>query len=62
MASGNCALGMRVYAAAELYKTVGKADYKAYVDRWAPDVEATADNGMHPLKGTRRSIRSITRH
>jgi endoglucanase len=44
----------RIYAAAELYKTFGKDDYKAYVDRWAPDVEATADNGMHPLKGYKK--------
>ena len=44
----------RVYAAAELFKTFGEDEFKAYVDRWAPDVEATADNGMHPLKGYKK--------
>jgi hypothetical protein len=41
----------RVYAAAELYKTLGEPRYQAYVDLWATDVDATADNGQHPLKG-----------
>jgi endoglucanase len=41
----------RVYAAAELYKTLGEKRYQAYVDRWAADVDATADNGQHPFKG-----------
>jgi len=40
----------RVYAAAELFKTFGAPGYKAYVDRWAPDIAATAENGMHPFK------------
>jgi endoglucanase len=41
----------RVYAAAELFKTVRDVRFKAYVDRWATDVAATADNGLHPFKG-----------
>ena len=45
---------LRVYAAAELYKTFGKDEYKAYVDRWAQDVEATSDNGLHPFKGYKK--------
>ncbi len=40
----------RVFAAAELFKTFAAPEFKAYVDRWAPDITATADNGMHPLK------------
>ncbi len=40
----------RVYAAAELFKTFGEPGFKAYVDRWAPDIAATAENGMHPFK------------
>jgi hypothetical protein len=41
----------RVYAAAELFKTTGDPRYQAYVDRWATDIDATADSGLHPLKG-----------
>ncbi len=41
----------RVYAAAELFKTVGEHSFKAYVDRWATDVAATAENGLHPFGG-----------
>ena len=40
----------RVFAAAELFKTIGEPAFKAYVDRWAPDIAATAENGMHPFK------------
>ena len=40
----------RVYAAAELFKTTGDQGFKAYVDRWAPDIAATGENGMHPFK------------
>ena len=40
----------RVYAAAELFKTVAAPGFKAYVDRWALDIAATADNGIHPFK------------
>jgi hypothetical protein len=43
----------RVYAAAELFKTLGKPEFKAFVDRWAPDVAATAENGLHPFQGYR---------
>lgn len=39
----------RVYAAAELFKTLGEPSFKAYVDRWATDVPATAENGLHPF-------------
>jgi endoglucanase len=39
----------RVYAAAELFKTTGDPTFKAYVDRRAPDVAATSDNGLHPF-------------
>ena len=42
--------GRRVYAAAELFKTLGEPAFKDYVDRWALDIGATAENGMHPLK------------
>jgi endoglucanase len=41
----------RIYAAAELYKTAGEDEFKAYVDRWAPDVVATSESGLHPFKG-----------
>ena len=41
----------RVYAAAELFKTLGKGEFKSYVDRWAPDVAATSDHGLHPFQG-----------
>jgi hypothetical protein len=44
----------RVYAAAELFKTLGERRFKAFVDRWAPDVAATAENGMHPFQGGRQ--------
>jgi hypothetical protein len=40
----------RIYAAAELFKTLGEPAFKAYVDRWATDVAATSENGMHPLQ------------
>ncbi len=40
----------RVYAAAELFKTVAAPAFKSYVDRWALDIAATADNGQHPFK------------
>jgi hypothetical protein len=40
----------RVFAAAELFKTFAEPGFKAYVDRWATDIAATSDNGMHPLK------------
>jgi endoglucanase len=40
----------RVYAAAELFKTFREPAFQAYVDRWAPDVAATAENGLHPLR------------
>jgi hypothetical protein len=41
----------RVYAAAELFKTTGEPAFRAYVDRWAPDVAATAEkSGLHPLR------------
>jgi hypothetical protein len=39
----------RVYAAAQLFKTTGTPAFKAYVDRWAPNVAATAENGLHPF-------------
>jgi hypothetical protein len=39
----------RVYAAAELFKSLGEPGFKAYVDRWATDVAATSENGLHPL-------------
>ena len=44
----------RVYAAAELFKTFGAPGFKAYVDRWAPDIAATAENGMHPFKDSKQ--------
>lgn len=40
----------RVFVAAELYKTLGEPEFKAYVDRWAPDMAATSEHGLHPLK------------
>src|SRR5271165_5648842 len=40
----------RVFAAAELFKTCGAPEFKAYVGRWALDIPATAENGMHPFK------------
>jgi hypothetical protein len=40
----------RVYAAAELFKTLREPAFKNYVDRWATDIAATSENGMHPLK------------
>ena len=36
---------------AELFKTLGEPVFKAYVDRWAPDVAATSENGLHPFQG-----------
>jgi endoglucanase len=39
----------RVYAAAELFKTLGEPVFKAYVDRWATDVAATGESGLHPF-------------
>jgi hypothetical protein len=39
----------RVYAAAELFRTTGEPAFRDFVDRWATDLEATSDNGMHPL-------------
>jgi hypothetical protein len=41
----------RVYAAAELFKSSGEPPFKAYVDRWAPDIAATSENGLHPFQG-----------
>jgi hypothetical protein len=41
----------RVYAAAELFKTLRDHKYQAFLDRWATDVAATVDNGLHPFKG-----------
>jgi hypothetical protein len=41
----------RVHAAAQLFKALGEPAFKAYVDRWAPDVAATAENGLHPFAG-----------
>jgi hypothetical protein len=41
----------RVYAAAQLFKSLGEPAFKVYVDRWAPDVAATAENGLHPFSG-----------
>ena len=41
----------RVYAAAEMFKTLGDPAYKAFVDRWAPDIPATSENGLHPFQG-----------
>jgi hypothetical protein len=41
----------RVYAAAELFKSLGEPAFKSYVDRWATDVAATADNGLQPFDG-----------
>jgi hypothetical protein len=43
----------RVFAAAELFKTLGEPSFKTYVDRWAPDVAATNENGLHPFAGGR---------
>jgi hypothetical protein len=43
----------RVYAAAELFKTCGEAPFRQYVDRWAPDIAATAENGLHPFQGAK---------
>lgn len=40
----------RVFAAAELFKTLGEKRHKEYVDRYAPDIATTADNGLHPFK------------
>ena len=48
--NGNADRGSRVYAAAELFTTFGAPAFKAYVDRWAPDITTTADNGVHPFK------------
>jgi hypothetical protein len=44
----------RVYAAAELFKLSGEPKFKAYVDRWATDISATAENGLHPFQGSRQ--------
>jgi hypothetical protein len=44
----------RVYAAAELFKTLGEPAFKDYVDRSATDIAATAENGLHPLSGSRQ--------
>jgi hypothetical protein len=44
----------RIYAAAELFKTFGDAEFKADVDRWAPDVPATSESGLHPFQGARQ--------
>jgi hypothetical protein len=44
----------RVHAAAQLFKTFGEPVFQAYVDRWAPDVAATAENGLHPFQGGRQ--------
>ena len=51
---------LRVYAAAELFKTTGDQGFKAYVDRWSPDIAATAENGMHPSRTESRLTHSIT--
>lgn len=40
----------RIHAAAQLFKTTREPAFRAYVDRWAPDIAATADNGLHPLR------------
>jgi hypothetical protein len=44
----------RVLAAAQLFKTVGEAPFKNYVDRFALDVAATQENGLHPLGGNQQ--------
>jgi hypothetical protein len=44
----------RVFAAAELFKMLGEPGFKAYVDRWATDLSASAENGKHPLKDGKR--------
>lgn len=40
----------RVYAAAELFATTGERRFADYVERWAPDIEATQERDIHPLK------------
>ncbi len=40
----------RIYAAAELFRTTGEKAFSDYVARWAPDIAATNENGMHPFK------------
>jgi hypothetical protein len=44
----------RVYAAAELFKTFGEPAFKSYVDRWAPDIAVTSENGLHPFQGSKQ--------
>jgi len=44
----------RVYAAAQLFKTLGEPAFKTYIDRWAPDIAATSENGLHPFQGSRQ--------
>jgi len=40
----------RIYAAAELFKTTGDPKFGAYVEKWATDIDATNENGLHPFK------------
>jgi hypothetical protein len=40
---------VRVYAAAEFFRTTGDAKFGDYVKKWAQDTDATSENGIHPF-------------
>ncbi len=40
----------RVYAAAQMFRATGEPSFQTFVDRWAADIEATAESGLHPLR------------
>jgi hypothetical protein len=44
----------RVYAAAQLFKALGEPAFQAYIDRWATDVDATSENGLHPFQSSKQ--------
>lgn len=40
---------LRVYAAAELFRTTGTAKYKTYFESYYKNINATSENGFHPF-------------
>ncbi|WP_164851297.1 glycoside hydrolase family 9 protein [Larkinella soli] len=47
--NGNADKRLRIYAAAELFRTTGTAKYKTYFEANYKDVGGTSENGFHPF-------------
>ncbi|MFD1144297.1 glycoside hydrolase family 9 protein [Larkinella insperata] len=48
-ANANADRRLRVYAAAELFRTTGTAKYKTYFETYYKNISATSENGFHPF-------------